>query len=110
MTDEKAERIDRNRWRIKSSARSFLQQPISGQAGRGAITAARFAQSNISLLLIIDLQIVSSLPVVEQGFVNLGIGRGYLNAKLICLGSSSAGGDSDTYSHPDEDSRSCGNR
>jgi hypothetical protein len=32
----------------------------------GAITAARFAQVENQLLLIIDLQIASSLPVVGQ--------------------------------------------
>jgi hypothetical protein len=33
----------------------------------GAMTAARFAMIEHQLLLIIDLQIASSLPVVEQG-------------------------------------------
>lgn len=33
----------------------------------GAITAARFAQVEQQLLLIIDLQIAASLPVVGQG-------------------------------------------
>jgi hypothetical protein len=33
----------------------------------GAITAARFAQIENQLLMIIDLQIASSLPVVGEG-------------------------------------------
>jgi hypothetical protein len=33
----------------------------------GAITAARFAQVESELLMIIDLQIASSLPLVGQG-------------------------------------------
>jgi hypothetical protein len=33
----------------------------------GAVTAARFAQIEDQLLLIIDLQIASSLPIVGEG-------------------------------------------
>jgi len=32
MTDEKADELIRNRWRIKSSVRSFLQQPMIGSS------------------------------------------------------------------------------
>ena len=68
MTDEKAdELIQRSLAFQKQRAELLAKTYESVKQAVGAITAARFAQVEHQLLLIIDLQIVSSLPVVEQG-------------------------------------------
>jgi hypothetical protein len=68
MTDEKADELiqkslDYQKQRAELLAKTYgrVKQAV------GAITAARFAQVEHQLLLIIDLQIASSLPVVSQG-------------------------------------------
>ena len=67
MTDEKADDLiqksltyQRQRAELLAKTYDRIKQAI------GAITAARFAQVENQLLLIIDLQIASSLPVVGQ--------------------------------------------
>src|SRR5215472_1488640 len=68
MTDEKADELIQQalayqKQRSELFARTYdrIKQAVGG------ITAARFAQVENQLLLIIDLQIASSLPVVGQG-------------------------------------------
>jgi len=49
MTDEKADELIRKSLAYQKQRASFLQQPMIGSSQAvGAITAARFAQSNIS--------------------------------------------------------------
>jgi hypothetical protein len=67
MTDEKADALiqkslayERQRGELLGKTYTRIKQAV------GAVTAARFAQVEHQLLLIIDLQIVSSLPVVGQ--------------------------------------------
>jgi hypothetical protein len=68
MTDEKADELiqksltfQRQRAELLAKTYDRIKQAV------GAVTAARFAQVEHQLLLIIDLQIASSLPVVGQG-------------------------------------------
>lgn len=68
MTDEKADELiqksltfQKQRAELVAKAYDRIKQAV------GAVTAARFAQVEHQLLLIIDLQIASSLPVVGQG-------------------------------------------
>jgi len=68
MTDEEADELiqkslayQKQRSELLAKTYERLKQAV------GAITAARFAQVEHQLLLIIDLQIASSLPVVGQG-------------------------------------------
>jgi len=68
MTDEKAdELIQKSIAYQKQRAELFAQTYDKVKQALGAVTAARFAQVEHQLLLIIDLQIASSLPIVEQG-------------------------------------------
>jgi len=68
MTDEKADELIRKSLAYQKQRAELLATTYDRvKQAVGAITAARFAQVEHQLLLIIDLQIVSSLPVVEQG-------------------------------------------
>jgi F0F1-type ATP synthase membrane subunit b/b' len=68
MTDEKAdELIQKSLAYQKQRAELLVQTYDRVKQALGGITAARFAQVEHQLLLIIDLQIDSSLPVVGQG-------------------------------------------
>jgi hypothetical protein len=68
MTDEKADELITNAMQYQK-LRSELLAKYYGRVkdSLGAITAARFAQVENQLLMIIDLQIASSLPLVGQG-------------------------------------------
>jgi hypothetical protein len=68
MTDEKADELiqkslafQRQRSELFAKTYDRVKQAV------GAITAARFAQVENQLLLLIDLQITSSLPIVAEG-------------------------------------------
>jgi hypothetical protein len=68
MTDQKADEViqtslDYQKQRSELFAKTYerVKQSV------GAITAARFAQVENQLLMIIDLQIASSLPIVGEG-------------------------------------------
>lgn len=66
MTDKKAdELIQKSLTDQKERAELLAQTYNKVKQTLGAITAARFAQVEHQLLLIIDLQIASSLPVIE---------------------------------------------
>lgn len=68
MTDERAdELIQKSLTYQKQRAELLAQTYDKVKQALGAITAARFAQVEHQLLLIIDLQIASSLPIFEQG-------------------------------------------
>ncbi len=68
MTDERADELIRKSLAYQKQRAELLAKTYDRvKQAVGAITAARFAQVEHQLLLIIDLQIVSSLPVVEQG-------------------------------------------
>ena len=68
MTDEKADQLIQNALNYRKQ-RSELLAKYYGRMKEalGAVTAARFAQIEDQLLLIIDLQIASSLPIVGEG-------------------------------------------
>src|ERR1700757_1426837 len=68
LTDEKAdELIQKSLAYQKQRVELFAKTYDRVKQALGAITAARFAQVEHQLLLIIDLRIASSLPVVGQG-------------------------------------------
>lgn len=68
MTDAKAdELIKKSMAYQKERAELLVQTYDKVKEALGAVTAARFAMVEHQLLLIIDLQIDSSLPVVGQG-------------------------------------------
>jgi hypothetical protein len=68
MTDEKADELIQKSLAYQKQRAELLAKTYDRVKGAiGAITAARFAQIEHQLLLIIDLQIASSLPVVGQG-------------------------------------------
>jgi hypothetical protein len=68
MTDEKAdELIQKSLAYQQQRAELFAKTYGRIKQALGATTAARFAQVEHQLLLIIDLQITSSLPVVRPG-------------------------------------------
>ena len=68
MTDEEADQLVQKSMTYQKERAELLAQTYEKvKQALGAITAARFAQVEHQLLLIIDLQIASSLPVVEQG-------------------------------------------
>ena len=68
MTDEKAdELIQRSLAYQKQRAELLAKTYDRVKQAVGGVTAARFAQVEHQLLLLIDLQIASSLPVVGQG-------------------------------------------
>lgn len=66
MTDEKADELIQKSLAYQKERAELLARTYSKvKDALGAITAARFAQVEHQLLLLIDLQIVSSLPVAE---------------------------------------------
>jgi hypothetical protein len=68
MTDEKADELIQKALTYQKQRAELLANTYERvKQAVGAITAARFAQVEHQLLLIIDLQIVSALPVVEPG-------------------------------------------
>jgi hypothetical protein len=68
MTDEKADELIQKSLAYQKQRAELLAKTYEGiKQAVGGITAARFAQVEHQLLLIIDLQIASSLPVVGQG-------------------------------------------
>lgn len=67
MTDEKADELVQKSLAYQKQRAELLAKTYDRvKQALGAITAARFAQVEHQLLLIIDLQITSSLPVVGQ--------------------------------------------
>jgi hypothetical protein len=68
MTDEKADELIQKSLAYQKQRAELLAQTYDKvKQALGAVTAARFAQVEHQLLLIIDLQIASSLPIVGQG-------------------------------------------
>jgi hypothetical protein len=68
MTDEKADELIQKSLAYQKQRGELLAKTYDRvKQAVGAVTAARFAQVEHQLLLIIDLQIASSLPVVGQG-------------------------------------------
>lgn len=68
MTDEKADELVRKSMEFRKQRAELLAGTYEKvKQALGAITAARFVVVEDQLLLLIDLQIVSSLPIVGQG-------------------------------------------
>ena len=68
VTDEKADELIQNVLAYEKQRSELLAKYYDRvKQSLGAITAARFVQVEHQLLLIIDLQIASSLPIVGQG-------------------------------------------
>lgn len=68
MTDAKADELIRRALDYQKQRGELLDKYYERfKQSLGAITAARFVQVEHQLLLIIDLQIISSLPIVGQG-------------------------------------------
>lgn len=68
MTDEDADKLIQNAMAYrKQRAELYANTYNKVKQALGGITAARFAQVEDQLLLLIDLQIDSALPVVGQG-------------------------------------------
>jgi hypothetical protein len=68
MTDAKADELIQNALAYQKRRADLLAKTYDRvKQTVGAITAARFVQVEHQLLLLIDLQIASSLPVVSQG-------------------------------------------
>ena len=68
MTDEKADELIQKSLAYQKQRAELLAQTYDQvKQALGATTAARFAQVEHQLLLIIDLQIASSLPLVGEG-------------------------------------------
>jgi len=68
MTDQKADDLVQNALSYRKQRSDLLAKTYDRvKQSLGAITAARFIQVEDQLLLIIDLQIASELPVVGQG-------------------------------------------
>ncbi len=68
MTDEEADALIQKSVAYQQQRSELLAKTYSKvKQSLGAITAARFAQVEHQLLLLIDLQIASSLPIVAQG-------------------------------------------
>jgi hypothetical protein len=68
MTDEKADELIQNAWAYEKQRSELLAKYYDRvKRALGATTAARFVQVERQLLLIIDLQVTSSLPIVGQG-------------------------------------------
>jgi len=68
MTDDKADELVQKSLAYQQQRAELLAKTYGRvKEALGGITAARFAQVENQLLLIIDLQIASSLPVVGQG-------------------------------------------
>jgi hypothetical protein len=67
MTDEKADELIQNAVSYRKQRAELLAKYYGRmKEALGAVTAARFAQIEDQLLLIIDLQIASSLPIVGE--------------------------------------------
>ena len=68
MTDEKADELIKAAMAYQKQRAELLEKTYERvKQALGAITAARFVQVEHQLLLIIDLQIASELPVVAEG-------------------------------------------
>jgi hypothetical protein len=68
MTDEKADELIQNAVNFRKQRAELLAKYYGRvKEALGAVQAARFAQIEDQLLLIIDLQIASSLPIVGEG-------------------------------------------
>jgi hypothetical protein len=68
MTDEKADELIQNALTYEKQRSELLAKYYDRvKQALGAITAARFLQVEHQLLLIIDLKVASSLPIVGQG-------------------------------------------
>jgi hypothetical protein len=68
MTDQKADELIQNALAYEKQRSELLAKYYDRvKQALGAITAARFVQVEHQLLLIIDLQVASSLPIVGQG-------------------------------------------
>jgi hypothetical protein len=68
MTDEKADELIQKSMDFQNQRNQLLAKTYDQvKQALGATTAARFLQVEHQLLLIIDLQIASSLPLVGQG-------------------------------------------
>jgi hypothetical protein len=68
MTDEKADELIQKAMLYRKQRSDLLAKYYARvKDSLGAITAARFVQVEDQLLLLIDLQIDSSLPIVGQG-------------------------------------------
>jgi hypothetical protein len=68
MTDEKANELIQNALTYQKQRADLLAKTYEQvKQALGGITAARFIQVEQQLLLIIDLQIASQLPIVGQG-------------------------------------------
>jgi hypothetical protein len=68
MTDEEADRLIQKAMEYQKQRAELLTKTYeSVKQTLGGVTAARFAQVENQLLLLIDLQITSSLPIVGQG-------------------------------------------
>jgi vacuolar-type H+-ATPase subunit D/Vma8 len=68
LTDEKADELIQNALAYERQRSELLAKYYDRvKQALGAVTAARFVQVEHQLLLIIDLQVASSLPIVGQG-------------------------------------------
>ncbi|MBS1842063.1 MAG: hypothetical protein JSS69_03410 [Acidobacteria bacterium] len=68
MTDEEADRLVQKAMEYQKQRAELLAKTYDKvKQALGGITAARFAQVETQLLLLIDLQITASLPIVGQG-------------------------------------------
>ena len=68
MTEEKADELIQNASAYEKQRSELLVKYYARvKQALGAITAARFVQVEHQLLLIIDLQVASSLPIVGEG-------------------------------------------
>jgi hypothetical protein len=68
MTDAKADELIQKAWAYQTQRAELLVKTYDQvKQALGAVTAARFVQVEHQLLLLIDLEIVSALPVVEPG-------------------------------------------
>ena len=69
MTDEKADELIQKAWAYQRQRAELLAKTYDQvKHALGATTAARFAQVEHQLLLLIDLKIISALPVVVPGW------------------------------------------
>jgi hypothetical protein len=68
MTDAKADELVQRALLFQKQRNDLLAQTYGRvKQALGAVTAARFAQVEHQLLLLVDLQIAASLPVIESG-------------------------------------------
>ena len=68
MTDDEADRLVQKAMEYQKQRAELLVKTYGKvKQTLGGVTAARFAQVESQLLLLIDLQITSSLPIVGQG-------------------------------------------